>query len=72
MKILVTEAIVGDGLEILCGCAQVDIKMGLGAGEIGAIVGDYDALVMRSQTQVSAGVIATGKNLHVIARGGWH
>jgi len=70
MKILVTEAIAGEGLEILRGCAQVDVRLGLGAEEISAIVGDYDALVVRSQTQVSAGVIAAGKNLQVIARAG--
>jgi D-3-phosphoglycerate dehydrogenase len=70
MKILVTEAIAGEGLEILRGCAQVDVRLGLGAEEIAAMVGDYDALVVRSQTQVSAGVIAAGKNLQVIARAG--
>jgi D-3-phosphoglycerate dehydrogenase len=70
MKILVTEAIAGEGLEILRGCAQVDIRLGLDAAQIAAIVGDYDALVVRSQTQVSAEVIAAGKNLQVIARAG--
>jgi len=70
MKVLVTEAIADEGLEILRGCAQVDVRLGLVAEEIAAIIGDYDALVVRSQTQVSAEVIAAGKKLQVIARAG--
>ncbi len=70
MKVLVTEAIADEGLEILCSCAQVDVRLGLKPEEILEVIGDYDALVVRSQTRVSIEIIEAGKNLQVIARAG--
>ena len=70
MRVLVTEAIADEGLEILSGCAQVDVRLGLEPEEILAVISDYDALVVRSQTQASAEIIEAGKNLQVIARAG--
>jgi len=70
MKILVADPISDEGIDILRGCAQVDIKPGLKLEEIISIIGDYEALVVRSQTQVSAKVIEAGKKLQVIARAG--
>jgi D-3-phosphoglycerate dehydrogenase len=70
VRVLVTEAIADEGLEILSSCAQVDVRLGLEPEEIVAVISDYDALVVRSQTKASAEVIAAGKNLQVIARAG--
>ena len=70
MRVLVTEAIAEEGLEILSSCAQVDVRLGLEPEEILAVISDYDALVVRSQTQASAEIIEAGKNLQVIARAG--
>ncbi|MFC1860483.1 hydroxyacid dehydrogenase [Chloroflexota bacterium] len=70
MKVLVADPIADEGIDILRSCAQVDIKPGLKSEEIIAIIGDYEAMVVRSQTQVSAKVIAAGKKLQVIARAG--
>ena len=70
MKVLVADPISNAGIEILSGCAQVDVKPGLKPEEIIAIIGDYEALVVRSQTQVSAEVIEAGKKLQVIGRAG--
>ncbi len=70
MKVLVTESIADEGIDILRSCAQVDVKLGLAPEEILAVIGDYDALVVRSQTQVSAEVIEAGEKLQVIARAG--
>jgi len=70
MKVLVAEPISSEGIDILRSYAQVDVKLGLKAEEILSIIGDYGALIVRSQTQVSAGVIETGKKLQVIARAG--
>ena len=49
---------------------MVDIKLGLKPEEIISTIGDYEALVVRSQTQVSAKVIQAGEKLQVIARAG--
>ena len=70
MKVLVADPISNAGIDILRSCAQVDVKPGLKPAEIIAIIGDYEALVVRSQTQVSAGVIEAGRKLQVIARAG--
>ena len=70
MKVLVAESIVEEGIDVLRGCAEVDVRLGLKPEEILAIIGDYDALVVRSQTKVSAEVIDAGKKLQVIARAG--
>ncbi len=70
MKVLIADAISEEGINILCGCAEVDVKTGLKPEELIPIIGDYEALVVRSQTQVTAEVIRAGKKLQVIARAG--
>ena len=70
MKVLVADSISNEGIDILRSYAQVDIKPGLKSEEIISIIGDYEALVVRSQTQVSAKVIEAGEKLQVIARAG--
>ena len=71
MKILVTDRISKEGLDILDKAqAEVDIKPGLKPEELKSIIGNYDALIVRSQTKVTAEIISAGKNLKVIARAG--
>jgi D-3-phosphoglycerate dehydrogenase len=70
MKVLVADPISSEGIDILRSYAQVDIKLGLKSEEIISTIGDYEALIVRSQTQVSAEVIEAGKKLQVIARAG--
>ncbi|MCL0057835.1 phosphoglycerate dehydrogenase [Dehalococcoidales bacterium] len=70
MKVLVAEPISNEGIDILRSQAQVDVKLGLKPEELISIIGDYEALIVRSQTQVSAKVIQVGKKLKVIARAG--
>jgi D-3-phosphoglycerate dehydrogenase len=70
MKVLIADPVSEEGIEILRKCAEVDVKTGLKPEELIAIIGDYEALVVRSQTQVTAEVIAAGKKLQVIGRAG--
>ncbi len=70
MKILVADPLSKEGVDIMSACAQVDVKTGLKPEELTAIIGEYDALVVRSQTQVTASIIKAGKKLQVIARAG--
>jgi D-3-phosphoglycerate dehydrogenase len=70
MKVLVTEAISDEGVDILSRCAQLDVKLGLSAESIASIIGDYEALVVCSQTKVSPEIIEAGSKLQVIARAG--
>ncbi len=69
-KVLITDPISEEGIEVLRQEAQVDVKAGLKQDEIIAIIGGYDALMVRSQTKVTAPIIEAGKNLQVIARAG--
>jgi D-3-phosphoglycerate dehydrogenase len=70
MKILVADPIAEEGIQVLRSYAQVDIKTKLELEQLKAIIGDYDALIVRSQTQVGAEVIESGKKLKVIGRAG--
>jgi D-3-phosphoglycerate dehydrogenase / 2-oxoglutarate reductase len=69
-KVLITDAISEEGIEILRQEADIDIKVGLKPEEIIACIGEYDALMVRSQTKVTSEIIKAGKKLQVIARAG--
>ena len=69
-KVLITDPVSEEGIEILRKEAQVDINCALKPEEIIAIIGDYEALMVRSQTKVTAAIIEAGKKLQVIARAG--
>ncbi|HSJ51334.1 MAG TPA: phosphoglycerate dehydrogenase [Actinomycetota bacterium] len=70
MKVLVTENLSEAGLELLRRDFQVDVRPELASDGLTAAIEPYDALIVRSQTQVTADVIAAGDNLKVIARAG--
>jgi len=70
MKILVADPIAEEGIQFLRSHAQVDVKTKLELEQLQAIIGDYDALIVRSQTKVGAEVIQSGKKLKVIGRAG--
>ena len=63
MRILAAEAIAGEGLEKLRAHHEVDERVGLSRGELCAILPDYDALLVRSQVQADAELIAAGTRL---------
>jgi D-3-phosphoglycerate dehydrogenase len=70
VRILVAETIAEAGLELLRAAHEVDERVGLTADEYRAILPEYDALVVRSQVQVDAGLIEAGRRLVVIGRAG--
>ena len=49
---------------------QVEMRPSLSPAELIAVIPDYDALIIRSGTKVTAEVIAAASNLKVIARAG--
>ncbi len=69
-KVLVSDPIAPEGIEILRRVAEVDVKTGLPKDELAAIIGEYDALAVRSETKVTAEVLANAKNLKIIGRAG--
>ncbi len=70
MKILVADSLSKEGVEIMKAVAEVDVKTGLKEAEIIPIIGNYEGLVVRSQTQVTAPIIEAGKKLIIIGRAG--
>ena len=69
-KVLVSDPIAPEGVEILKKVADVDVKTGLSKEELVAIIGDYDALAVRSETKVTADVLANAGKLKIIGRAG--
>ncbi|MFH2218121.1 MAG: phosphoglycerate dehydrogenase [Pseudomonadota bacterium] len=49
---------------------DVDVKVGLSPEELKAIIGNYDALVIRSATKVTADLLNAAKRLKVVGRAG--
>jgi D-3-phosphoglycerate dehydrogenase len=49
---------------------ETDVKTGLSPDELKAIIGNYDGLAIRSNTKVTAEVLAVATNLKVVGRAG--
>ncbi|HEX2025920.1 MAG TPA: phosphoglycerate dehydrogenase [Actinomycetota bacterium] len=70
MRVLVTEPLAERGLDLLREEHEVDVHTDLAASGLAGAIEPYDALVVRSQTKVTAEVIDAARNLKVIARAG--
>jgi D-3-phosphoglycerate dehydrogenase len=70
MKILVADPISEKGVQLLRAKFQTDVNLGLKEDALCQIIGDYDALVVRSQTKVTKKVIDAAKKLRVVGRAG--
>lgn len=71
-KVLITDPLSEFGIQQLLDAEDVEIvrKTNLSPAELLEIIGDYDALLVRSQTQVTAEVLQAGKNLKAVGRAG--
>jgi phosphoglycerate dehydrogenase-like enzyme len=69
-KVLICDPIAQVGLEMLQEVADVDVKPGLSPEELTAVIGDYEAVVVRSATKIRTNVIERGQRLKVIGRAG--
>ena len=71
MKILAADGVSPKGIEILRNEGyEVVVKDKLPADELLAIIGEYDALIVRSASKVTKEVLEAGKNLKIIGRAG--
>jgi len=70
MRVLVADPIADEGVARLRQSAEVDVKTKLSVDQLCQEVPKYDALVVRSQTRVTADIIERGRNLRVIGRAG--
>ncbi|MBP2133641.1 D-3-phosphoglycerate dehydrogenase [Methanomicrobium sp. W14] len=69
-KVLVSDPLADEGVDILRGFCEVDTKTGLSEDELVKIIGEYDGLLVRSGTQVTKKVIAAADKLKFIGRAG--
>ena len=71
MKVLISDNLSPRGVEILKTAGlEVDFRSKTPAEEIEKIIGDYDALIIRSATKVTAALLEKATRLKVIGRAG--
>ncbi|MCX6345586.1 MAG: phosphoglycerate dehydrogenase [Armatimonadetes bacterium] len=70
LKVLVSDKLAREGIDILKQVAEVDVNTGLSEEELCKIIGDYEGLVIRSATTVTAKVLEAAKKLRIIGRAG--
>ena len=70
MKVLISEEVSGAGIERLREHLDVQVRTDLTPEELADVIGDYDALVVRSGTRVDSDLLERAENLKVIGRAG--
>ena len=69
-KILITDGLEENGLNIMRQSAEVVDRAGISADELLQVVGEYDALIVRGRTKVTPAVFEAGSRLTVVGRAG--
>lgn len=69
-NILITDGLDGRGQSILRASANVDYHDKLAADDLLQVIGNYEALIVRGQTRVTADVLEAASQLKVIGRAG--
>src|SRR5213082_1620551 len=73
IKILITDRIAREGIELLrtqLPQAQIDVHPGLKPEQLRAAIGEYTALIVRSETQVTGDILAAATRLKIVGRAG--
>jgi D-3-phosphoglycerate dehydrogenase / 2-oxoglutarate reductase len=72
MKIIVTDEVASEGLELLKQDPRVemDVRLGLKKEELLSIIGNYEVIITRSGTTVDRDLLDAGKKLKMVARAG--
>ena len=70
LKILLTDGLGKNGQAILREAAHLEVQNGISADDLLNVIGDYDALIVRSRTKVTAKLLAAAPRLKVVGRAG--
>ena len=72
IRVLITDKLAQEGVELLNSTEGVEavVKTGVGEDELAEIIGEYDGLIVRSGTKVTAKVLGSPGRLKAIARAG--
>jgi D-3-phosphoglycerate dehydrogenase len=69
-RVLVCDPIAEAGIARLREVAEVDVKTGLSPDQLRSIIGEFEALAVRSETKVTADILAEARKLRIIGRAG--
>jgi D-3-phosphoglycerate dehydrogenase len=72
-KILVADRIAQEGIDLLHAQlpeAEIDVRTGLKPEQLQEIIGNYTALIVRSETQVTGNILAAAGQLKIVGRAG--
>lgn len=69
-RVLVKERIADSGVELLRENFEVDLGLEMADGDLAERIGDYDAILIRSATKLTADLIERADRLEVIGRAG--
>jgi D-3-phosphoglycerate dehydrogenase len=71
-RVLISDEMSPRAAEIMAAspAIEVDVKYGLSAADLQATIGDYDGLLVRSRSKVTADVLAGANKLRIIGRAG--
>ncbi|MFH1740587.1 MAG: hydroxyacid dehydrogenase, partial [bacterium] len=71
-KVLVSDKLDNEAVEIFRSAEniEVDVKVGLTPEELASVIGEYDALIVRSATKVTPDIIAKADRLKIVGRAG--
>ena len=73
IKILITDRIAKEGVALLrteLPQAQIDERPGMKPDQLKAIIGEYHALIVRSETQITEDILAAATHLKIVGRAG--
>jgi D-3-phosphoglycerate dehydrogenase len=72
MKILITDKLAKEGIDLLKAMPDVEVvvKTGISEDELAQIIGEHDGLIIRSGTKVTAKVLANPGKFRAVARAG--
>ncbi len=72
IRILITDKLAKEGVDLLKSTPGVEpvVKTGISEDELASIIGEYDGLIIRSETKVTAKVLEKPGKLRAIARAG--
>lgn len=71
-RVLISDKLADEGLAVLEAAEGIEFNLrpGIDADELRRIIGDYDALIIRSGTKVTADLLEAAERLRVIGRAG--
>ena len=73
VKILVADRIAQEGIDLLHAQlpeVEIDIRTGLKPEQLREIIGNYTALIVRSETQVTGNILTAAEQLKIVGRAG--